>query len=276
MEQKKYNLLFELTQKCNLNCEYCFYRDYGRISSELNFHQFQTILDKYKDIKNIYFTGGECTLCFDFIKIIQLAKTRANVILFTNGLTIADDTFYSSIDKYVDNYIITFDSFNEDYACRLKTDLTINSIKKIVTNSPNKLIVKICINKYNLAGLESTIKELIKLGVRKISINFIHNITSNNINFELEKKELKQVFQILDKYKKYLFINFYEMIKNFYLNGDCSIEKYCCAGKSFYYYDCQANKRDCPAEYHENRKCLTKECISIFEMFEEMGDEYSI
>lgn len=276
MKQNGYNLLFELTQKCNLNCEYCFYRDYGRSPSELNFGQFQEIIDKYENMNNIYFTGGECTLATDFVRILQLAKMRANVSIFTNGLTIINDVFYNDIDKYIDNYIVTLDSFRSDYKCRLNTESTMETIKKIAKNSPNKLIVKICINKYNLLNLELTIQELIALGVKKISINFVHNIQSNNINFELSKNELEKVFCTLDKYKSHLFINFYDKIKDFYLNGDHSVERYCCAGKSFYYYDCQANKRDCPAEYCEDRNCLTKECISIFEMFEEDDNEYSI
>ena len=29
-------LLIEVNQTCNLNCTYCFYRDYGRVSNSLS------------------------------------------------------------------------------------------------------------------------------------------------------------------------------------------------------------------------------------------------
>ena len=261
-------ILFELNQTCNLDCEYCFYRDYGRVKDNLLPTQLKKILNQYDSIGNIYFTGGECTINPYFEELLSIAEKKAPITIFTNGVTLNDESFSKEIDKYISNYIITFDSYDEDYFCRKRINDTLTTIKKMVQKSPEKLIVKICINKYNIDHLEDIIKYLKKIGVKKISINFVHNIKKNSNNFEISKDEKKKVFEILDLYEEIRYIKYYEEIKAYVLNDTKNnLIDNCKAGREFFFYDCKGNKHFCPAEYKVNKNCISKECISLFEMF---------
>ena len=55
-------VLIELNQLCNLNCEFCFYRDYGRIEEQLSLNSLKSIVERFPTLDNFFITGGECTL----------------------------------------------------------------------------------------------------------------------------------------------------------------------------------------------------------------------
>lgn len=261
------SLLIEVNQKCNLNCLYCFYNDYGRKKTELNCDDIHKILVDYDNIEQIYLTGGECTIARDFVNILKECYKKAPVTIFTNGITLANIDFFKKVDKYIENYIVTLDDYRLDYPCRAKIDDTINCIKNILLNSSKKLIVKVCVNKYNIDNFENILEYLKNLGVKKVSINFIHNINNLEHQFELTKEELKRVFDILDKYESIRFINYYDEIKQFYLNKKDFLTEKCKAGNEFFFYDCQGIRYDCPANCNKSKTCLSKECTSLYEMY---------
>ena len=110
-------LIFEVTDACNLTCTYCAYSDLytgrdSRIGKRMDFNQAKTIIDYLSNIWRTYnsptfpmrlyvgFYGGEPLLNFDLIKeiIVYLEKQdRIGKTMFytmtTNGLL---------LDKYID------------------------------------------------------------------------------------------------------------------------------------------------------------------------------
>ena len=52
--------VIHLTEKCNLNCTYCFYRDYGRVSNSLSIENIEEMLEKCPNVDEFFLTGGEC------------------------------------------------------------------------------------------------------------------------------------------------------------------------------------------------------------------------
>ncbi len=95
MTMKKYSnkcLTIYLTEKCNLNCNYCFV---DKKDKTLKIEDYITTIEKYKDeISNITFFGGEPLLYFNLIKQIVNYNTNNNYnftyILNTNGLLLSD------------------------------------------------------------------------------------------------------------------------------------------------------------------------------------------
>lgn len=260
-------LLIELTQKCNLNCQYCFYRDYGRKKEEITIEKLNNIISEYPNLKDIYLTGGECTLANDFLGIIKKASGQAKVTVFTNGILFANKDYLNEVDKYISKYIVTYDEYDDSYFCRDKIKETDAALKNIIEVSSQKLVVKICINRFNKDNLKNIIEYLISIGVVNLSLNVIHNIKNSDEHFEISKSELKEIFGLLDLYQNMFDANYYEKLKAFFIEERKDLVKYCRAGNTFLYYNCLGNCFYCPAEYTEKKDCMNKECICLFEMF---------
>lgn len=87
---KTNSILIELTNRCNLNCLYCFekkrdlYRDIGQ-----NFHQSREqtlkVLSENQEITNVTLSGGEPLLYENLEKIIEWFSEK-QITLLTNGI----------------------------------------------------------------------------------------------------------------------------------------------------------------------------------------------
>lgn len=86
------NVYFSITNRCNLNCSYC----YGEYSARKNYKEFETkeifsILDELKNLGTVLlqFQGGEPLIRNDIKEIIEYsAKLDFNLDLITNGTLI--------------------------------------------------------------------------------------------------------------------------------------------------------------------------------------------
>lgn len=265
-------ILVELNQKCNLNCEYCFYRDYGRVDDELT---LEKLIEKNIETYNkIYLTGGEPFLNKDIEKIIgYLNEKKKKIIIFTNGILLKNfkmEKLISILEK-IDKLIITLDTKNKNYLLRNNSEeKVIEVIKRILLISNNKLEIKIGVNKYNLSSLEETLDFLLRIGVNKFSFNLLHNINSCSKDIEItSEKEFKILFKILKKNYNY----FRKNIEDFsiYYKKDISklLEK-CKCGENFIFLNCKGEIFPCPANLNGEKnknKCFSKECINLWEMF---------
>ena len=71
-------ILIEVNQTCNLNCTYCFYRDYGRTTKSLNLENIDELLKKCPNADEFFLTGGECFTSSNIEAIIEkLTKSDA-------------------------------------------------------------------------------------------------------------------------------------------------------------------------------------------------------
>lgn len=84
----------DLTNRCNMNCSYCFANANDYKSEEPTFAEVKKMLTKLKQngAKAVQFTGGEPTLRKDLAKIIELANDSgfSHVQLATNGIKLAE------------------------------------------------------------------------------------------------------------------------------------------------------------------------------------------
>lgn len=92
--------LIEVTQRCNLNCRYCF----ANAGTELAEPSLEVIEEWYKNVLaasgpvNIQLSGGEPTLRNDLPEIVKMGRNLGfNFIqLNTNGLRLAEDPIFLS------------------------------------------------------------------------------------------------------------------------------------------------------------------------------------
>ena len=138
-------ILIEVNQTCNLNCTYCFYRDYGRTTKSLSIDNINELLEKCPIAEEFYLTGGECFTSPIIEEIISKLSQRGKVITFTNGVMLNkyDENRLVNVVNNVDRFIISFDSFDfKNYFCRKKLDQTINTIKKIFIHKETAKVEK--------------------------------------------------------------------------------------------------------------------------------------
>ncbi|GAG71453.1 unnamed protein product, partial [marine sediment metagenome] len=84
---------FHLTNRCNMDCEYCMFKNYGIKDKEITKEQiFKAIKETYQlGVRIFYFTGGE-PLVYPYLrevieKILSLPHTHA--VILSNGKTVS-------------------------------------------------------------------------------------------------------------------------------------------------------------------------------------------
>ena len=113
-----FSLFVELTYACNLKCIHC-YNPKNISNIQINFDKMKQIVDVAREIGvfNITFSGGECTLDKDFIKIVEYAREkRMSVHIFTNGQILYDnpELFDRLIELYPCDIGLSLYSLNEE------------------------------------------------------------------------------------------------------------------------------------------------------------------
>ncbi len=112
------DLYISLTDKCNLNCIYCFNKNerYKRINNKSN-----SIVSKdkfvglFKEFKNMHgnkviFTGGEPTLNNDFIELCNEAKNIGLETHFITNGTLLNSINIEELSECVDSFTVSLDS----------------------------------------------------------------------------------------------------------------------------------------------------------------------
>ena len=269
-------LLIEVNQTCNLNCTYCFYRDYGRVKDSLSLDNIKEIFEKCPNANEFFLTGGECFTSKNIDEIIDLLHRRGSVTVFTNGIILGayDEDRFNEVVNKVDRFIISFDSFKfETYICRKKLDDTLKTINRILKYNPEKLEVKVCISHYNVDDLENIFRELISLGVKYLSINFVFDIKNSDACHEVKDNlKLIDIFNIIDKYKTYFNDTYIEVLRDLYIKNIENDKFPCLADSSYYYLDATNNYLICPGNCKEigergnYKECYSKECANEWEM----------
>ena len=175
-------IYIRLTNRCNLNCSYCFNKTYRNNNSD-NAISNKIIIKRLKEFKyfgghTVAFTGGEPTL-YNEAKIIQLLEESENIglknVLLTNG-TILGNLNLKKIISYIDTLQISLDSMNNKTLEKLwgtskytyenilntikKIDFLIGKLNKSINIILTPIVTKININEVPI--LIDDIKGIIK------------------------------------------------------------------------------------------------------------------
>lgn len=156
-----------LTEKCNLNCKMCIRGD--KTSKELSLSDLQNLtnIEEFAE-HDIVITGGEPTLCKQFMPIVDFLKDKAKSIsVCTNGTI---DSYYS--EYFTENNIniqISIDGTKEYHDLirgANSYDLSFNTILKIESLGISYTISSV-VNKYNISCMKSLADILGKLNFLK-------------------------------------------------------------------------------------------------------------
>lgn len=111
----------ELTNRCNLNCRYCFAEKNSR-RSDLSAEEWISILDGLytQGLRVLTLTGGEPTIHPGFREILAFAADRFIVQLNTNGTRIDDSLADEVARANLKAVLVSLDSTTPDYHNRYR------------------------------------------------------------------------------------------------------------------------------------------------------------
>ena len=139
-------VLFEITNKCNFKCPFCYIVNNKEKSEIKRFDEIKIILDNMinKGLLFCTLTGGECLLHPDFVKIYLYLKNHGVLVsILSNGSFINKEIiklfkeykpYKIEISLYGDN---DYTFFNNTKQCKINLDIIFNNILKLKENGIN-------------------------------------------------------------------------------------------------------------------------------------------
>lgn len=208
-----YNISFEVTNQCNLDCLYCYnHWKKDEVFKELNSYikAIKTLKQLFKiaDIERISFTGGEPFLSERFLEIILFCRLQnKKVSIISNGNTGKLVDYKQCIEMGVSLFQFPFLSQNPEIHDNLTNvngswDNTCTSILEIVSQG-GKVVPVIVLTKQNHLQLAETITFISELGLNQIMLNR-YNIGGkyHYKNLALNKAEINSAFKIANDLAK--------------------------------------------------------------------------
>ncbi len=168
-----YSLEIELTQRCNLNCSYC-YANTRPTGVCLSFESAKQIIDQAREygIRRIAWLGGEPTLNPCWIKILAYCKESGiKNELWSNGTTLNPKTIQSIIEL-CDVFVLHLDSIDPKDFVKYQSGKATESIHQSIIGGFEELLksgfpshnvrINITLAKHNYGHLEETLKYFIQ------------------------------------------------------------------------------------------------------------------
>ena len=185
---------FHITQRCNLQCIYCYDKENLNNREELSKEKIFLILEKLHKIgvKTINITGGEALLRNDILDILKKAKKLGfQVCLLTNGTLLKKAI---EVFKYIDKCIVSLDSINESENEITRKGSRRYKILEVIKSLPKECKDKIKVRSVIVRGKENTIQENRKF-FSGLGVEYVANMCLPN-----NKEELKNVPEFVSEF----------------------------------------------------------------------------
>ncbi|MEE0931067.1 MAG: radical SAM protein [Acutalibacteraceae bacterium] len=190
-----YDMYISLSDKCNLDCIYCFNKEQriSRINDKntkiITTEKIKEILLEFKSLGGevVVFTGGEPTLNKDFVVLCEYAKEIGLKIDFiTNGLLL-NTLDFDRLFKCVDSFGISFDSIVDSELNELWNVSTKNLSSSLLSNLKKVDEWAEKNNKKINIGIMSIVSKLNKDSLRKLVVTLSENITHCVLDWKMTK-----------------------------------------------------------------------------------------
>lgn len=112
--KKPYFAQIELTKNCNFKCKFCFEGSSSLKSfKDKKYEEWISAINKlyYLGVKYLHFSGGECFIYKDFLKILKYCKSLGfKILVNTNG-----SHNIKEVAKYVDDFVFSVHGLNKTH-----------------------------------------------------------------------------------------------------------------------------------------------------------------
>lgn len=197
IENKKMKInsvYFHVTQRCNLNCIYCYNKENLNNKDELSEKQIEVILNKLFNfgVKTINFTGGEALIRDDILEIIKKAKRlKFKICLLSNGTLLNKKL---EVLDYIDECIISMDDIEIERNCVTRKGMDKYNVLQMLQNLSVEHKEKISVRSVIMRGMENSI-ERNKSYFEKLGINYMVSLCLPN-----NKDEIKNIPEFTDDF----------------------------------------------------------------------------
>ncbi len=163
----KMNYTISLTNKCNLNCEYCYEKnlntELGSLSEDTARYTVNFLKNKPIDI--LYLFGGEPLLMKEMIKYLTLNIKAEKYVITTNGVLLEENFVKWCSDN---NVAINLSHDGKDCSKRGLDVSFLNEKLKLLLKYRPETLVQMVYNEESLMDLEKNILYFKELGVKKV------------------------------------------------------------------------------------------------------------
>ena len=173
----------EATNRCQLKCAYCFWRDEGFINPELGdmgYEDFVRVAKQIKGVRRLWFSGGgEPLLNKDLVKMLRFVRSRKIARRFglnSNGLLLTPEITDQILNAAPDFIWISFDSpdpeIYESIARGAKFEIVKEHIRYLAKKAKpfTKVVVNAVITDENRESMRLMPEWLRRKGVRFLHV----------------------------------------------------------------------------------------------------------
>ncbi|KGG79610.1 hypothetical protein Y919_11040 [Caloranaerobacter azorensis H53214] len=200
--ESPYELSWQLTNRCNLNCNYCYAESsIDDTTNELSTEKCHDLIEQFKRYKiyDITLEGGEVFLREDILELIEHLKENGIFIdILTNGFLISEkivEKLGQLLDRRVDGIQISLD-FTDQEGIHKQLKLI---IKNLILKGVN-VRVNVVLTKENTENLKKIYLQTYELGVRGgFSVSDILPIGRGK---KVEKPSVEEMFKSYIDIKK--------------------------------------------------------------------------
>jgi radical SAM protein with 4Fe4S-binding SPASM domain len=170
------NLTWDITNTCNLSCNYCTNSSSPVLNDGLNIEQCLNIVDQIAElgIFNVWIGGGEPLMKTGIEKILRrLKKNNIKVTLSTNGTLLNNEKYIDLVVETCTEVNISIDGVEQAHHSSLrgpnaKIDHPVNAVKRLKTQCPHIYVTALTvIHKKNLFWVPQIIDFCYDLGCDK-------------------------------------------------------------------------------------------------------------
>ena len=209
--ERPYHVQVDLTNKCNLNCVYCYNKKNSLGKKDLSDKKYKLLIKKIiKELNPVYvsFSGGEpllkANLFFELAR--ELKKKNIKVHLNTNSLLLTEKIAKELNKIRVDKVNINIDSFNSQDKLRGGKKLiekTLKSIDTLKQNFPKEKISIACvITNLNYKDILEIAKYVKKQGFMEIHLLDMIPCEPCAKKLFLTKEQWKEFYKTYKKIKR--------------------------------------------------------------------------
>lgn len=197
-------LVFHITGRCNLECEYCYANKYSKYD-DISLDKIKDLLNQAKSLgtRNVIFSGGEPLLHPNIFEILEYAHNLSFMNHITSNGTLINDSNANKLKKYETDLTISLDGSSSKINDSIRGEGTfkkgINAVK-ILKKNDIYTSLRMTLMKSNMNDVENYLNLAIDYNVDRCIIERITLINDSKSNSELSFKDLLKIFEIMDEY----------------------------------------------------------------------------